>query len=119
MRARPELAAASAGAVVLTGVQGIVPALPDLQRDLQLSDTGVSIMMLGYLLAAMISAFPAGVLADRFGNRAVMVTSLLVFAAAGVAAIFGPGTNIPDAAREVLRLIRARKSGGDGSMAAE
>ena len=87
MRARPELAAASAGAVVLTGVQGIVPALPDLQRDLQLSDTGVSIMMLGYLLAAMISAFPAGVLADRFGNRAVMVTSLLVFAAAGVAAI--------------------------------
>jgi methylmalonyl-CoA mutase len=28
---------------------------------------------------------------------------------AGVAAIFGPGTNIPDAARKVLRLIRARK----------
>ncbi|HEY7978292.1 MAG TPA: methylmalonyl-CoA mutase [Rhizomicrobium sp.] len=28
---------------------------------------------------------------------------------AGVAAIFGPGTNIPDAARDVLKLIRARK----------
>ncbi|HXC56581.1 MAG TPA: methylmalonyl-CoA mutase [Rhizomicrobium sp.] len=28
---------------------------------------------------------------------------------AGVAAIFGPGTNIPDAARGVLKLIRARK----------
>ena len=27
---------------------------------------------------------------------------------AGVAAIFGPGTNIPDAARNVLKLIRAR-----------
>jgi methylmalonyl-CoA mutase len=27
---------------------------------------------------------------------------------AGVAAIFGPGTNIPDAARKVLKLIRAR-----------
>jgi len=26
---------------------------------------------------------------------------------AGVAAIFGPGTNIPDAARSVLKLIRA------------
>ncbi len=35
----------------------------------------------------------------------------------GVAAIFGPGTNIPDAAREVMKLIRA-KSGGEG-MAAE
>ncbi|HEY5337853.1 MAG TPA: methylmalonyl-CoA mutase [Rhizomicrobium sp.] len=28
---------------------------------------------------------------------------------AGVAAIFGPGTNIPDAARDVLKLIRARR----------
>ena len=28
--------------------------------------------------------------------------------AAGVAAIFGPGTNIPEAAREILGLIRAR-----------
>jgi hypothetical protein len=27
---------------------------------------------------------------------------------AGVAAIFGPGTNIPDAARKVLSLIRTR-----------
>ena len=27
----------------------------------------------------------------------------------GVAAIFGPGTNIPDAARSVLKLIRARR----------
>jgi len=29
---------------------------------------------------------------------------------AGVAAIFGPGTNIPEAARKVLKLIRARKT---------
>jgi methylmalonyl-CoA mutase len=29
---------------------------------------------------------------------------------AGVAAIFGPGTNIPDAARDVLNLIRARRT---------
>ena len=28
---------------------------------------------------------------------------------AGVAAIFGPGTNIPDAARNVLRLIKNRR----------
>ena len=30
--------------------------------------------------------------------------------AAGVAAIFGPGTNIPDAARQVLALVRERRS---------
>jgi methylmalonyl-CoA mutase len=29
--------------------------------------------------------------------------------AVGVAAIFGPGTHIPDAARSVLSLIRARR----------
>jgi methylmalonyl-CoA mutase len=29
--------------------------------------------------------------------------------AAGVAAIYGPGTNIPQAAGEVLRLIRNRR----------
>ncbi len=29
---------------------------------------------------------------------------------AGVSAIFGPGTNIPDAARKVLKLIRAKKA---------
>ncbi|MBM2577286.1 methylmalonyl-CoA mutase [Jannaschia sp. Os4] len=30
---------------------------------------------------------------------------------AGVAAIFGPGTNIPEAAAEVLRIVRARSAG--------
>jgi len=29
--------------------------------------------------------------------------------AAGVSAIFGPGTNIPDAARQVLALVRERR----------
>jgi methylmalonyl-CoA mutase len=29
---------------------------------------------------------------------------------AGVAAIFGPGTKIPSAAREILRLIRERRA---------
>ncbi|MFY9245614.1 MAG: hypothetical protein WAO88_07490, partial [Roseicyclus sp.] len=29
--------------------------------------------------------------------------------AAGVKAIFGPGTNIPDAARDILALIRAAR----------
>jgi methylmalonyl-CoA mutase len=30
--------------------------------------------------------------------------------AAGVAAIFGPGTNIPAAARKVLAVLRARRT---------
>ncbi len=32
-----------------------------------------------------------------------------VLTAEGVAAIYGPGTNIPHAASEILRLIRRRK----------
>jgi len=48
------------------------------------------------------------------GNVLVMVGGVIpqgdyeALRAAGVAAIFGPGTNIPDAARSVLGLIRAR-----------
>jgi methylmalonyl-CoA mutase len=30
--------------------------------------------------------------------------------AAGVAAIFGPGTNIPSAARDILQLIRSARA---------
>jgi methylmalonyl-CoA mutase len=37
--------------------------------------------------------------------------------AAGVRAIFGPGTNIPEAARDILRLIRAARHGGEGAAA--
>jgi methylmalonyl-CoA mutase len=29
--------------------------------------------------------------------------------AAGVAAVFGPGTNIPDAARRVIEIVRERR----------
>ena len=64
-------------------------------------------MMLGYLLAAMISAFPAGVLADRVGNRPVMVVALLTFAASGVATVLFPTASISLG----LRLIQGASFG--------
>lgn len=82
---RPEWAAAAAGAVVLTGVQGIVPALPDLQRDLGIDDSTLSLVMLVYVLAGMAVAFPVGIVADRLGSRRVMVVALMVF---GIVAAF-------------------------------
>lgn len=84
---RPEWAAAAAGAVVLTGVQGLVPALPDLQRDLGIDDPTLSLVMAVYVLAGMAVAFPVGVVSDRIGSRRVMVAALTAF---GVVAAIVP-----------------------------
>lgn len=92
MRPRPELAAATAGAVVLTGVQGIVPALPELQRALGLDDPAVSLVMLVYVLAGAVSAIPAGALADRIGARPVMVVALVAFGLVSIAPVVVPET---------------------------
>ncbi len=92
MHPRPELAAATAGAVVLTGVQGIVPALPELQRALGLDDAAVSLVMLVYVLAGALSAIPAGALADRIGARPVMVAALIAFGLVSIAPVVVPET---------------------------
>ena len=39
-------------------------------------------------------------------KRGLAVIGLGALLAAGVSAIFGPGTNIPEAARDILNLIR-------------
>jgi len=56
-----------------------VPALPDLQRDLGVDDSTLSLVMLVYVLAGMAVAFPVGVVADRLGSRRVMVVALTAF----------------------------------------
>ncbi|KWX68746.1 MFS transporter [Mycobacterium sp. NAZ190054] len=80
---RSDNAATLASVVVLTGVQGIAPALPEIRDSLGLSDSGTSLLTVGYLMAAALLAAPVSALADRLGERRVLVTSLLVFGGAG------------------------------------
>lgn len=77
-----------ASAAILTGIQLILPVLPMMQRELQLSDSKISLMTSAYLLPSVLFAFPAGLLADRFGRRLVYVASLTIFAVCGLALLF-------------------------------
>lgn len=76
-------AATVASVVVLTGVQGIAPALPEIRDAFGLDDSSTSLLTLGYLLASAVLAAPIAALADRLGERRVLVVSLVVFGLAG------------------------------------
>lgn len=80
---RADNAATLASVVVLTGVQGIAPALPEIRDAFGLNDSGASLLTVGYLMAAALLAAPVAALADRLGERRVLVTALLVFGGAG------------------------------------
>ncbi|OAN37750.1 MFS transporter [Mycolicibacterium iranicum] len=79
-----DYAATFASVVVLTGVQGIAPAIPEIRDAFGLDDSGASLLTVGYLMAAAVLAAPIAALGDRLGERRVLVTSLLVFGGAGV-----------------------------------
>ncbi len=77
-----------ASGVILTGIQPILPALPEMQRELGLSDSEISLVTSMYFLPSVLLAFPTGLLADRFGRRSVFVVSLVVFGLCGLALSF-------------------------------
>ncbi|CAN5686666.1 MFS transporter [soil metagenome] len=93
-------AATLASVVVLTGVQGIAPALPEIRDVFGLNDSGASLLTLGYLLAAF-GAGPLAALADRLGERLVLVASLVVFGLAGGVVTVAPDFTVLIAARTV------------------
>jgi MFS family permease len=93
------LAHASAG-IALGGVQALLPALPQIQRALALSDAQIGMINSAYLLPSVLFAVPAGFLADRFGRRAVYCGALSLFGLAGLALFFVQSF-------EVLLVLRA------------
>jgi EmrB/QacA subfamily drug resistance transporter len=57
----------------------VVPALPELQRELGASTTWVTWVITGFLLSAAVLTPILGKLGDRFGKERLLVISLLVF----------------------------------------
>lgn len=74
-----------AAPLMLTGTQAVVPALPAMQDDLGLTEAEIGLFMSAYFLPSILFALPAGMLADRFGRRAVFTGGLAVFGVCGLA----------------------------------
>lgn len=81
-----------AAPLMLTGTQSLVPALPAMQDALSLSDTQIGLFTGAYFLPSILLALPAGMLADRFGRRAVFAGGLVVFGTCGLAMTLWPGS---------------------------
>ena len=67
-------------------------ALPSIQRELQLSISGLEWIASAYVLVFAGLLLPAGALGDRYGRKLLMVIGLVVFGAASVvgALVDGP-----------------------------
>ncbi len=57
----------------------VVPALPELQRELGASTTWVTWVMTGFLLSAAVLTPILGKLGDRYGKERLLVLSLVIF----------------------------------------
>ena len=71
-------------AVVTSGVQGVAPVIPAIQGDFRLSAAEVALITSVYLFPSMLSALPAGALADRIGVRPVFAAALALFGLGGI-----------------------------------
>jgi len=81
-------ALASVPLVMVLGNSMIVPILPDLERQLNITGIQSSLVITLFSLAAGLFIPIAGYLSDRFTRKAVILPSLAVFGAAGLLAGF-------------------------------
>ena len=70
--------------ISIMGVSTIVPALPALQREFSLRTEQVGWILTIFTLPGVFLAPFAGILADTYGRRAVLIPSLLIFGITGV-----------------------------------
>lgn len=74
--------------MVVLGVSSIIPVLPSLMQEFELTPAKLSLVLAVFTLPGVLIAPVSGVLADRFGRKAVIVPSLTVFGIFGMACAF-------------------------------
>jgi ACDE family multidrug resistance protein len=92
-------------AVSITGVTGnslIAPAIPDVLDDLGRSEAAAGMLIAAVSLPGIVMAPVIGLLADRFGRRAVLCPCLFVFGLGGLIASIAPSFAVIVAARFVM-----------------
>jgi MFS family permease len=97
--------------IAILGVASITPAIPSVGEDLQVPPTRIGLLITAFTLPGVVLTPVAGMLADRWGRKRVLVPSLLLFALGGslcaVSADF-----------EVLVALRALQGIGAASLGA-
>ena len=88
------------------GAGAILPLLPEYVRRQGASDSVVGLVMAAYFVAAVVSQYPAGRLADRVGRRRVLLGGLGCYAL-GSAAFLTPFGPVADVAFRSLQGIGA------------
>ncbi len=83
------IAIASIPLVLVLGNSMLVPILPDMQRELHISDFKSSLVITLFSVTAGVFIPVVGYLSDRFGRKAIIIPALIVYGAAGVLAGFG------------------------------
>ncbi len=73
---------------VVMGVSSIIPILPLLIKALDIPESAVSFVITAFTVPGIIFTPIAGILADRYGRKKVLIPSLLLFALAGGACGF-------------------------------
>jgi EmrB/QacA subfamily drug resistance transporter len=59
----------------------VIPALPEMQRSLHASETGITWLLTGFLLSASVGTAIIGKLGDMYGKQRLLVWTLLILAA--------------------------------------
>src|SRR5690625_3907471 len=77
---------ASIPLIMTLGNSMLIPILPMLEKELQISKLQTSYVITVYSIVAIIFIPLAGFLSDRFGRKKVIIPSLLVTAAGGLIA---------------------------------
>lgn len=75
-------------ATVVSAIASLNVALPEIARDTQANQTELQWIVDAYALTFAAFLLPFGGLGDRFGRRRALVTGLLLFGTASVAALF-------------------------------
>lgn len=73
---------------MVLGVATVIPMIPSLARVFDITQTTASLAITMFTLPGIFFALFAGMLADRFGRRAVLVPSLFIFSFAGAGCAF-------------------------------
>lgn len=93
-RSRTILYCFAATTMMIMGVASVTPILPTLTRHFGVQPCDANLIIISFTVPGLLVTPLAGVIADRWGSKRVMVPSLFLFSLGGIACAFAPDFDI-------------------------